>query len=156
MSCTNVKELERIADITTSPNLTLTDLFSRFTQGLFDVLRVAIGRSPIPIPAPLAFLLTLRVQRLRNRFLALLAQFRAGTLPPPRPSRAATPRPDAAARPARPALLAPEQIAEMLRAIPETAWHCRCFLWDIIDNVAEVRALVAAAPQAGRVLRVFS
>jgi hypothetical protein len=131
-------------------------VFSRFTQGLFDILRVAIGRSLIPVSAPLTRLLTQRVARLRDRFLVLLAQFRAGTLPPPRPSRAATPRPETATQPARPALLAPHKFAEMLRPIPETAWHCRCFLEDIVNNNAEVRALVAAAPQAGRVLRVFS
>src|ERR1700677_265780 len=106
--------------------LNLTDLFARFTQGLLDVLYVAIARSPTPIPQPLANLLTQRVHRLRSRFLALLAQFRAGTLPPPRPSRAAAPRPQAARQqPARPASLAPRQVAELLRPIPETAWHCR-------------------------------
>ena len=83
-------------------SLTLTDLFARFTQGLTDLLNFVICRSKTP--QPLAFLLTKRVERLRNRFLALVAQFRAGTLPTPRPSRAgAPPRPAAEPRPARPA-----------------------------------------------------
>ena len=134
--------------------LNLSDLFTRFTRGLFDVLNFALGRAQTP--QPLATLVTHRVERLRNRFLALLDQFRAGTLPPVRPSRAgAPPRPQAASRPSPHAILAPHRIAAMLAAIPETAWHCRCFLWDIVDNDAEVRALVAAAPQAGRGLRAF-
>ena len=134
--------------------LTLTDLFTRFTRGLFDVLNFALGRAQTP--QPLATLVTQRVGRLHTRFLALLAQFRAGTLPSLRPSRAgAPPRLQAAPRPAPPAI-APPRIAAMLAPIPETAWHCRCFLWDIVDNDAEARALVAAAPQAGRVLRAFA
>src|ERR1700722_13628286 len=134
--------------------LNLTDLFTRFTRGLFDVLNFALRRDQTP--QPLATLLTRRVARLHNRFLALLAQFRAGTLPSLRTSRAgAPPRPQAEPRPAPPAILAPHRIAALLAPIPETAWHCRCFLWDIVDNDAEARALVAAAPQAGRVLRAF-
>ncbi len=69
--------------------LTLTDLFSRFTQGLFDILNFALRRTQTP--QPLATLVNQRVGRLRNRFLALLEQFRAGTLPPLHPSRAGAP-----------------------------------------------------------------
>ncbi len=100
----------------------LTDLFARFLQGLYHVLNIALRRNPVP--QPMAFLLTLRLQRLRNRFLALLAQFRSGTLPPLRPSRAgAPPRPrERAPRPARPAILAPRWVAAMVASIPETAW----------------------------------
>ena len=83
-------------------SLTLTDLFARFTQGLTDLLNFVICRSKTP--QPLAFLLTKRVERLRNRFLALVAQFRAGTLPAPRPSRAgAALRPQPEPRPSPPA-----------------------------------------------------
>ena len=136
-----------------TPNL--ADLFALFTKGLFDMLLVAVLRNAIP--QPLAFQLTLRVQRLRDRFNALLAQFRAGTLPPVRPSRAgAPPRANAEPRPSPPAILAPRRIAALLAPIPQTAWLCRCFLAEIIDNDVEVRALVAAAPQAGRIMRVFS
>src|SRR3984957_3334177 len=134
--------------------LNLTDLFTRFTRGLFDVLNFALRRDQTP--QPLATLLTQRVARLHNRFLALLAQVRAGTLPSLRPSRAgAPPRAPATPHAAPPAILAPHRIAALLAPIPETAWHCRCFLWDIVDNDAEARALIAAAPQAGRVLRAF-
>jgi len=141
-------------------SLTLTDLFARFTQGLTDLLNFVICRSKTP--QPLAFLLTKRVERLRNRFLALVAQFRAGTLPPLRPSCARAPlrpqallRPQPEPRPARPAILAPRNIAAMLAPIPETSWLCRGYIYDIVHNDAEARALVAAAPQAGRALRTY-
>ena len=133
---------------------TLTDLFASFTQGLFKLINFAMARRQAP--QPLTFLLIIRVQRLRNRFQALLAQFRAGTLPAPRPSRAgAASRPQAEPRPARPAILAPHRIAAMLAPIPETSWLCRCYIYDIVHNTPEAQALVAAAPQAGRILRTF-
>src|ERR1700677_4686093 len=94
-------------------NAPLTDLFARFTQGLLHLLTVVMFRRQAP--QPLTILLTVRVQRLRNRFQALLAQFRAGTLPTPRPSRAgAALRPQAEPHPSPPAILAPHRIAAML------------------------------------------
>ena len=140
--------------MTTTTLIPLTELFTRFTRGFFHVLATALRHNPIPQPT--AFLFTKRIYRLRNRFQALLDRFLAGTLPPPRPSRAgAPPRPDAPPRPARPAELSPRYIVDLLRPIRETAWTCRCFLAEIIDNNAEVRELVAAAPQAGRALRTY-
>jgi len=132
----------------------LTHLITCFTGGLRNLLAFALPRSPVP--APLASQLVKRVFRMRNRFLALLAQFRAGTLPPPpapRPSRAGLAR--TASTPCHPEI-APRRVAAMLHPIKEAAWTCRCFLAHIIDDPQEAQALVAAAPQAGRILRTFA
>jgi len=136
------------------PPITLAERFISFARGLLDVLVTAMRRNPMP--QPIEILLGRRIYRMRNRFQALLARFRAGTLPPPRVRRPAAPRrADAPPRPAWPAELAPRHLAEMLRRIPEAGWTCRCFLADIVHNDPEAPALVAASPHAGRLLRTF-
>ena len=134
----------------------LTDLFTCFTRGLVHVLFAALPRNAISMHGPVAGLLFPRLGRLRSRFAALLDRFHAGTLPPPPAPRAARPRPESAPHPASPDLLTPRQIDLLLRPIPESSWLCRCFLAQIIENdPREAQALVAAAPQAGRILRVY-
>ena len=134
----------------------LTDLFTCFTRGLVHVLFAALPRNAISMHGPVAGLLFPRLSRLRSRFAALLDRFHAGTLPPPPAPRAARPRAESAPRPASPDLLTPRQIDLLLRPIPESSWLCRCFLAQIIENdPREAQALVAAAPQAGRILRVY-
>jgi hypothetical protein len=134
--------------------ITLSYLFSLFVRGLNDVLGKAIRRNPMP--QPIQILLVMRVQRVRQRFQALLDRFLAGTLPPPRaPRAAAAPRPQAKPRPAPQVELSTDYIAAMLSRIPEAAWTCRGYLAQIVDNEAETKAFIAAAPQAGRYLRTF-
>jgi hypothetical protein len=140
--------------MTETRTITLSYLFSLFVRGLNDVLGKAIRRNPMP--QPIQILLVMRVQRVRQRFQALLDRFLAGTLPPPRAPRAATaPRPQAKPRPAPQVELSTGFIAAMLSRIPEAAWTCRCYLAQIIDNEPETKAFIAAAPQAGRYLRTF-
>ena len=59
--------------------LTLTDHFSRFIGGLLTVLGMAKLRERLE--GPVGFRLLRRIAKMRNRFLALLEQFRAGGAP---------------------------------------------------------------------------
>ena len=127
----------------------LTWRFSQFVDGLLRLVGFALRHNPLP--AELTVALTNRIQRLRKRFEALLAQFRAGTLPPPRPARASHAR-TASAKP-RLAIPAPHRIAALLRPIPDSAWLCRCHIAYVVDNDAEARALAEVCPAAARILR---
>ena len=133
----------------------------RIIQAVFEVMGAYNARHRAE--TPLVFLLTLRLERIRNRFARLVAQFRAGSLPLPR-TRAAKPRrlPAAPAAPRPPKwLLAPEfgplpkhlpgGFAWVVRRMPHAAVYgsqLRHWLRD-----PEVLALLAATPRAGRVLR---
>ena len=99
-------------------------------------------------------LITLIWTRLRRRgvrFAALLARFRAGTLPPPRPPRPRTRRAPADGRP--PHIRLPRTPGWLLRVMPQTGVAAYgAYLRQLLED-PEMLALLAAAPQAGRLLR---
>lgn len=104
--------------------------------------RIAGGR----LAGPLIVLICTRLRRMAARFAAHAA--RAGTpSPPPRNPGTAKPRP--ALAPKTPAL--PRRVAWLLRLVPETAAGASQ-LQNLLAG-PEMAALVAAAPQTGRVLR---
>jgi hypothetical protein len=97
---------------------------------------------------PVIILIWTRLRRAAARFAALAARVRAGALPSPAPLR-----PRAASRPARPRPphRLPGGFAWLVRLAPEAA----CFggqLQHLLSD-PEFAALLAAAPQMGRVLR---
>ena len=104
--------------------------------------RIAGGR----LAGPLILLIWRRLSRMGVRFAAIAARHEAGTLPAPR-RRPRAPRP---ARPRPPPLL-PRGVAWLLRLVPEAAGGASQLQHLLAD--AEMAALIAAAPQAGRILR---
>jgi hypothetical protein len=104
--------------------------------------RIAGGR----LAGPLIVLICTRLRRMAARFAAHAA--RAGTALPPRRNRgAARPRPASAPK----ASALPRRVAWLLRLVPETAAGASQ-LQHLLAG-PEMAALVAAAPQTGRVLR---
>lgn len=97
---------------------------------------------------PLTILIYGRLRRLAGRFAALAARVAAGTLPAPRRRCPEMP----AARPARPPRLLPDGFGWLARLVPGAA----CFggqLQHLLLTDPEMASLLAAAPQAGRMLR---
>lgn len=100
---------------------------------------------------PLTILIYSRLRRLAARFAALAARVAAGILPAPR-RRAAACSEMPAARPARPPRLLPAGFGWLARLVPGAA----CFggqLQHLLLTDPEMASLLAAAPQAGRMLR---
>ena len=102
------------------------------------------------------------VRRIRNRFAALVVKYRAGTLPAPRPKRPppAIEPPDGSEpdeseqkpKPVRPVSLLPRNFAWLCGIVPQWAAGCGGQVLHLLDE-PEMRDLIAAAPQAGRLLR---
>ncbi len=111
-----------------------------------------IGQPNLPPPIPTAtwVLLHDRLGRMASRFQALFDRWRAGTLPTPRPSRA-RPSPAGRSRAPHPCRRLPAARAWVARRLPEASpfvAHLNTLLAD--ESCA---AFLAAAPQAGRILR---
>ncbi len=107
--------------------------------------RIAGGR----LAGPLIILICRRLRRLARRFSALAARHAAGRLPARRHPRG-TPRTPRPARPAAPSP-PPRDRAWLIRLVPEAAAgtsHLQLLLAE-----PEMAALIAAAPQTGRILR---
>ncbi len=100
------------------------------------------------LAGPLIILIWRRLNRMGIRFAAIAARHDAGTLRPPR-RRPQAPRPPLA-RPRKPDPL-PRGKAWLLRLVPEAAGGASQLQHLLAD--AEMAALIAAAPQAGRILR---
>jgi hypothetical protein len=134
------------------PNLTLTDRFAQLIGGFHRALS-AQSNTQCRVAGPLLLLVWNRLCGMRNRFTALAARVRAGTLPAPAPprQRAATPRP--AAAPDFPKL-PPLSSGWLLRMVPEP-WHLNAWRTPLQELLAdpEMAAVVQAAPQMGRILR---
>jgi len=124
-----------------------------------------------------------RVRRFERRFLALYAMWKAGTLPPPRPSPAIAgegaqtapfaPSPASAgegwgggasgtqaaafdpsvAASTRPASMLPRGFAWLHKMLPLSAGTLGGRMRELLHNHPEMRAFVAECPQVGRVLR---
>ena len=103
---------------------------------------------PAALPNETWFLLTQRLGRLAHRFRTLFARYQAGTLPA---ARTEPPRKrPARARPPYPRLPAARGWINV--RIPAAAAPCTGTL-DMLLQTPEIRDFVAAAPQAGRILR---
>ena len=126
------------------PGPALPDRFAYAIGGLCHYLGAIFTRDRST--GPLTLLICARLRRLQARFAALVARVEAGTM---RPARAG-----GTARAAR------EGSARMLSS--DFGWLCRLmpegnvyatYLEEQVRSDAELAALLAAAPQAGRLLR---
>ncbi len=99
-----------------------------------------------PAVAPLIFLLSTRLGRILTRFNALVARLAAGRPAPPRRQRPARPAP------APDTLRLPRQRFWMFHLLPRDAagYGSQLQAWLATPEMA---ALLAAAPEAGRILR---
>ena len=150
-------------DMTGTTPTPLLELASRFAWAFkwllemigYDAWRRQIG-------GPLLGAMTQRLWRLWTRLRTAFARWQAGTLRPPRPRplRAGAP---AAAAPADPLAglpagdwrllkrLLPRDFGWLKRVMPNLLPYAHAFI-DLVAD-AETQALVAAAPQVGRILR---
>jgi hypothetical protein len=143
----------------TSPSQTLE---ARFARLVMHLRRVTSARIALGLAYPLAVLIDARLRGLGVRLAALLVRYRAGTLRPPRPRR----RPAGPAKPPPalpPTVLPPDAaaaVAPVLRLPRGFGWFNRlvpassgyALLQSQLSD-PEVAALMAAAPQVGRLLR---
>jgi hypothetical protein len=111
----------------------------------------ACGRHGRLVPAliPLIDLIWPRMMRLLRRIDRLTLQWEADRLPAPRAKRPTASRPPAPP----PAVKTPSGFGWLNRLIPGAHIGAGHLSWLLEDPESEVRALVAAAPQAGRLFR---
>ena len=116
-----------------------------------DLLREKVGQHAVKFRAlaPLILLVWNRICRLRNRFTRLMLLWERGQLPTPRPraKRPSQPHP-------KPELRLPTGKMWLVKLVPFTAeniGHIEGLL-----NDPDIKALVAAHPQAGRILRPWA
>jgi hypothetical protein len=128
-----------------APTLSLADRFARFIERLCAVIGVYTG--VFPWAEPLVSAAQGRVRRLGERFALLAA--RASGRKFSRVRRQGTARGPATVR-RRPAIFLPT-IPWLMQAVG-AALHCGEPLRQLLDD-PEMAQLVAAAPQAGRILR---
>jgi hypothetical protein len=139
--------------------LRLPALFNSLMDGLFTAVRAAAGLGIVdmfPLETPLIKLLWRRLRRMSRQFHSILARYHAGTLPPPgsTPSRPARPRPAAAAPPPSD-WPTPQQQAARYGALLRLTYAATLRYFELKEMLADpdMPALVAEAPQLGRVLR---
>ena len=121
----------------------LADRFAHLVEGLRRA--IAARGVGLGLAVPLMLLLWSRLRRTAERFARLAAKVHAGTLPPPR-RRLRSPRP---ARPQP--LRLPRGVAWLVRRLPQAA-SAASQLQHLLADPA-MADLLAAAPQAGRLLR---
>jgi hypothetical protein len=102
--------------------------------------------------APLVMLLWTRLARLTARFDALVARLTAGHLPAGRPAAPGRPRTRPARKAPAAALRLPRSHTWLIRLLPGEAASYGCQLQALLADPA-MAALLAAAPEAGRILR---
>ncbi len=102
--------------------------------------------------APLVTLLWTRLARLTARFDALVARLTAGRSPAGRPAAPARPRTRPARKAPAPGLRLPRGQAWLIRLLPGEAASYGCQLQALLAD-PQMAALLAAAPEAGRILR---
>lgn len=128
----------------TAPAPAPADIFALIVGGLRGAVAARMARHPLELP--LLMLLYLRLGRAIARFTALAERVGAGRLPPPRP---ASPR----TTPRRPhGRRLPRGFGWLCRNLPGEA---ACYGGQLRHLLAqpEMQILLAAAPQAGRILR---
>ncbi|MCC6718802.1 MAG: hypothetical protein IT555_13035 [Acetobacteraceae bacterium] len=133
---------------------TLATLLAATIAQLQQAILRLVAREPARMP--ILDLTAARLARIAARFQSLFARFQAGTLPsqtgaPPRPSRAGQPRPS----PAKPPADLPRGHGWLLRA-SETQRPAVAAARSLVQHILarpELPEFLAAAPQAGRLLR---
>jgi hypothetical protein len=107
-------------------------------------------RRLFPLPTPLLSLVLVRMLKLVGRFDRLVVRWERDQLPAPR-VRAKRP---AGARKARaPELRLPTRFGRLQKMVPAAHMGAGYLDYMLQETDSETRALVAAAPQAGRILR---
>jgi hypothetical protein len=133
-----------------------TDPAERFAS-IITAMRKAAADSHVArgVSGPLILLIWNYLGRLMQKFAAIAAKVRAGALPAPRKPRSRAPLPVAEpplpAKPRKPSLL-PRGPMWMLKLF---GWHVgnhACLLETLLKD-PDMAALIAAAPQLGRLLR---
>ena len=129
--------------------LSATDAFALIMERLCQIVAAQSYRERMA--APLILLIWTRLRRLAARFAALAARVRAGTLRSRAPARRAASRPASPpASPPPPRL--PNDFAWLVRLVGWEAAGCGSQLQHLLSD-PEFAALIAAAPQMGRLLR---
>ncbi len=130
----------------------LTERFDLLIRRLCDA--VAIQSAKWAYITPLMVLVWSRLRRMSRRFAALAARMEAGRLKPPRP---AVPNPDPGRtrppRPPPPWPPFPSSPGWLLHYVQLEAAATANLLRHMIEHDPEMRALLEAAPQLGRILR---
>jgi hypothetical protein len=127
-----------------------SDPFGRFGW-LMLYLRSAMGSRVGLIAPPLMLLIDRRLSRMARIFAATAARFQAGTLRPPRP-RAPRPEPAPQAPPRPPYERLPGGFGWLNTQVPGYAPYVGDMALRLLAE-PEMQALLAAAPQLGRILR---
>ena len=117
-------------------------------------LRWILFRFPNWMPGEQNGLVSNRIGRLGNRFAALYARWQAGTLRPARPrATPRKPRPSAS----RPLDCLPRKAGWLADLLSEAgrrdAWRLASQVRTAVESDPQMQAFLAAAPQAGRLLR---
>jgi hypothetical protein len=130
----------------------LTERFDLLIRRLCDA--VAIQSAKWAYITPLMVLVWGRLRRMSRRFAALVARMEAGRLKPPRPP---APNPDPGRtrppRPPPPWPPFPSSPGWLLHYVQLEAAATANLLRHMIEHDPEMRALLDAAPQLGRILR---
>ena len=140
-------------------DIPLTDRFSYLIKGLLTDVVAVVTTGWIPVP--LVKLLWWRLRRMSTKFTAIMAQYHAGTLPPPRPARVRPAPADPAANPDPPPAPPPSPAPRSLDLPRRVGWVIQnihgASVWrgelEAILANPKLAADVAAAPQLGSVLR---
>jgi hypothetical protein len=112
---------------------------------------VAIQSAKWAYITPLMVLVWGRLRRMSRRFASLVARMEAGRLKPPRP---AAPNPDPGrTRPPPPQPPFPSSPGWLLHYVQLEAAATANLLRHMLEHDPEMRALLEAAPQLGRILR---
>ena len=127
------------------PPRTPAERFASIMKGLGEAVAARGGRGGLA--GPLVILIWSRLSRMAVRFARLAARIRAGTAAP---RRRATPRP-AGDRPRKPYPRLPRRFAWLPPLVPGAGAYGSQLQHLLADP--EMAALLAAAPQAGRILR---
>ncbi len=130
----------------------LTERFDLLIRRLCDA--VAIQSAKWAYITPLMVVVWGRLRRMSRRFAALVARMEAGRLKPPRP---AAPNPDPGRtrppRPPPPWPPVPSSPGWLLHYLQLEAAATASLLRHMLEHDPELRALLEAAPQVGRILR---
>jgi hypothetical protein len=130
----------------------LTERFDWVIQRLCDA--VAIQSAKWAYITPLMVLVWGRLRRMSRRFAALAARMEAGRLKPPRPSvRNPDPGKTRPPRPPAPWPPVPSTPGWLLHYVQLEAAATANLLRHMLEHDPEMRALLEAAPQLGRILR---
>jgi len=143
------------------PNLTLADQMHWMVSVFLKMLAPEAGKRRIGLVSAAIWN---RVRKFERRFCALYAMWKAGTLPPARPSAASAGKDldrgerreaqrEAAPNLSRPAGMLPRGVRWLQALVPSSAACLAGWVESLILNFPEMKEFVAACPQVGRTLR---